>query len=86
MTIAACTFRCGSRQQAGAPTHQRTAYDTQLIVANGDEIVFLSDPSPAADQFFNYDVFAVKLSDGSIRRITATETTEYTRDGLPMER
>ena len=43
----------------------------------GDEILFLSDPSPNADQFFNYDVFTVKVSDGSIRRITATENAEY---------
>jgi dipeptidyl aminopeptidase/acylaminoacyl peptidase len=43
----------------------------------GDEILFLSDPSPNADQFFNYDVFAVKAGDGSIRRITATENAEY---------
>jgi dipeptidyl aminopeptidase/acylaminoacyl peptidase len=55
-----------------------TAYEHSIDWSpNGDEIVFLSDPSPAADQFFNYDVFAVKVSDGSIRRITATETTEY---------
>jgi dipeptidyl aminopeptidase/acylaminoacyl peptidase len=44
---------------------------------NGDEILFLSDPSPNADQFFNYDVFALKVSDGSVRRLTATENAEY---------
>ncbi len=44
---------------------------------SGDELVFLSDPSPNADQFFNYDVFALKLSDSSIRRLTATENAEY---------
>ncbi|HEV3219137.1 MAG TPA: S9 family peptidase [Candidatus Acidoferrales bacterium] len=44
---------------------------------DGSEILFISDPSPNADQFFNYDVFAVKVSDGSIRRITATENAEY---------
>jgi dipeptidyl aminopeptidase/acylaminoacyl peptidase len=43
----------------------------------GDEIVFISDRSPNADQFFNYDVFALKVSDGSIRRLTATENAEY---------
>jgi dipeptidyl aminopeptidase/acylaminoacyl peptidase len=43
----------------------------------GDEIVFISDRSPNPDQFFNYDVFAVKPGDGSIRRITATENAEY---------
>ena len=35
---------------------------------NGDEIVYVSDPSPNADQFFNYDIFAIKVSDGSVRR------------------
>jgi dipeptidyl aminopeptidase/acylaminoacyl peptidase len=43
----------------------------------GDEIVFVSDRSPNADQFFNYDLFAIKVNDGSIRRITATENAEY---------
>src|SRR6202047_4882638 len=31
----------------------------------GDEIVFASDRSPETDQFFNYDLFALKVSDGS---------------------
>ncbi len=44
---------------------------------DGSEILFISDRSPNADQFFNYDVFAVKPCDGSIRRITATENAEY---------
>ena len=43
----------------------------------GDEIAFVSDRSPETDQFFNYDLFALKVSDGSIRRITATENAEY---------
>jgi dipeptidyl aminopeptidase/acylaminoacyl peptidase len=43
----------------------------------GDEIVFASDRSPETDQFFNYDVFALKLGDGSIHRLTATENAEY---------
>jgi len=44
---------------------------------DGSEILFISDRSSNPDQFFNYDVFAVKPSDGSIRRITATESAEY---------
>src|SRR5579871_4361607 len=43
----------------------------------GDEIAFVSDRSPETDQFFNYDLFALKVSDGSNRRITATENAEY---------
>jgi dipeptidyl aminopeptidase/acylaminoacyl peptidase len=43
----------------------------------GDEIVFASDRSPETDQFFNYDLFALKVSDGAARRLTATENAEY---------
>ena len=43
----------------------------------GDEIVFASDASPETDQFFNYDLFALRPSDGSVRRLTATENIEY---------
>ncbi|MBI3403120.1 MAG: S9 family peptidase [Acidobacteria bacterium] len=44
---------------------------------NGDEIVFLTNLAADDDEFFNYDIFALKLSDKSIRRITATENAEY---------
>jgi dipeptidyl aminopeptidase/acylaminoacyl peptidase len=44
---------------------------------DGREILFLSNREPNADEFFNYDVFALKVADGSIRRITATENCEY---------
>ncbi len=44
---------------------------------NGEEIVFISNREPNEDQFFNYDIFALKVSDGSIRRLTATENAEY---------
>ena len=44
---------------------------------DGAEILFASNREPNADEFFNYDVFALRLSDGKIRRITATESCEY---------
>jgi len=44
---------------------------------NGEEILFISNREPNPDQFFNYDVFAVKTTDDSIRRITRTENVEY---------
>ncbi|MGI9074091.1 MAG: hypothetical protein ACR2JB_22885 [Bryobacteraceae bacterium] len=44
---------------------------------DGQELSFVSNREPNSDEFFNYDVFALKLSDGSIRRITATESCEY---------
>ena len=45
---------------------------------NGEEILFVSNREPNEDQFFNYDVFALKVSDDSVRRLTATENAEYT--------
>jgi dipeptidyl aminopeptidase/acylaminoacyl peptidase len=44
---------------------------------NGEELLFLTSRDADDDVFFNYDVFAMKLSDRSIRRITATESIEY---------
>ncbi len=44
---------------------------------DGRELLFESNREPNADEFFNYDVFALALADGSIRRITATESCEY---------
>ncbi|MBI3683396.1 MAG: S9 family peptidase [Acidobacteria bacterium] len=43
----------------------------------GDEILFVSNREPDSDQFFNYDVFTVRPTDSSIRRLTATENAEY---------
>ena len=45
--------------------------------ARAGEIVFVSNRDPDEDQFFNYDLFALKPADGSIRRLTATENIEY---------
>lgn len=44
---------------------------------SGQEIVFVSNREPNADQFFNYDLFALRVADGAIRRLTATENAEY---------
>ena len=43
----------------------------------GSEILFCSDRSPYADQFFHYNIFEVNPSDGSIRELTTIETTQY---------
>jgi dipeptidyl aminopeptidase/acylaminoacyl peptidase len=43
----------------------------------GDEIAFISNREPNEDQFFNYDLFTLRLSDNSIRRLTSTENAEY---------
>ena len=44
---------------------------------DGSEILFCSDRSPYADQFFHYNIYAVNPSDGSIRQLTTIETTQY---------
>jgi dipeptidyl aminopeptidase/acylaminoacyl peptidase len=42
-----------------------------------DEILFVSNREPDADQFFNNDLFSVHAGSGAIRRITTTESAEY---------
>jgi len=44
---------------------------------DGKDIVFISNYEPNPDEFFNYDVFAVRVADGAIRRLTPTENAEY---------
>ena len=44
---------------------------------DGREILFVSNTEENEDQFFNYDVFALRVADRSIRRITSTESAEY---------
>src|SRR5215472_6461002 len=44
---------------------------------DGKEILYLTNPEPNQDEFFNYDVYALKLADNTSRRITATEFIEY---------
>ena len=43
----------------------------------GDEILFVSNREPDADQFFNNDVFAIRAGTGVMRRLTTTENAEY---------
>jgi dipeptidyl aminopeptidase/acylaminoacyl peptidase len=44
---------------------------------DGKEILFVSNREPNQDEFFNYDVFTLRLGDNSIHRLTATEYNEY---------
>jgi dipeptidyl aminopeptidase/acylaminoacyl peptidase len=50
---------------------------------DGKELLYLTNPEPNQDEFFNYDVFALKLADNSFRRITATEFNEYNPQWSP---
>ena len=64
----------GQVQQLTDGTHYEHSIDWS---PNGEEIAFVSNREPNEDQFFNYDIFALKVSDRTIRRITATENAEY---------
>ncbi len=44
---------------------------------NGEEIVFISNREPNPDLFYNPDIFALRVADSSIRRLTATESAEF---------
>ena len=44
---------------------------------DGTEIAYVANPDPNSDEFFHYDVFAVRVTDGTVRRLTAIESTEY---------
>ncbi|MGH9463235.1 MAG: S9 family peptidase [Vicinamibacteria bacterium] len=44
---------------------------------NGEELLFVSNREPDPDRFFNYDIFAVSVADGTIRRLTRSKSAEY---------
>jgi dipeptidyl aminopeptidase/acylaminoacyl peptidase len=44
---------------------------------DGTEIAYVTNPDPNSDEFFHYDIFAIKVADGNVRRLTAMESTEY---------
>jgi dipeptidyl aminopeptidase/acylaminoacyl peptidase len=43
----------------------------------GQELLFLTNRDADDDEFFNYDIYALKLADKSVRRLSATESNEY---------
>ncbi|HJO38134.1 MAG: S9 family peptidase [Vicinamibacterales bacterium] len=44
---------------------------------DGDEILFVSNRGADPDRVFNYDIFAVRVADQTIRRLTDTANAEY---------
>jgi dipeptidyl aminopeptidase/acylaminoacyl peptidase len=44
---------------------------------DGSTILFCSDRSPYADQFFHYNIYALNPASGAIRQLTTLETTQY---------
>ena len=43
----------------------------------GEEILFISNREPDPDRVFNNDIFAVRVADATIRRLTNTKNAEY---------
>jgi dipeptidyl aminopeptidase/acylaminoacyl peptidase len=64
----------GSRQLTPDGIYEEHSIDWS---PRGDEIVFVSNREPDPDLFYNPDVFAVRVADGGIRRLTATESAEF---------
>jgi dipeptidyl aminopeptidase/acylaminoacyl peptidase len=44
---------------------------------DGAALVYLTNRDADHDEFFNYDIYTMKLADRSIRRLTASESNEY---------
>lgn len=44
---------------------------------DGEEVLFVSNREPDPERFFNYDIFAVRVDDKAVRRLTRTENAEY---------
>lgn len=61
------------------PLTPDSIYDEHSIdwSPKGDEIVCVSNREPDPDFFYNPDLFAVRVSDGTLRRLTATESAEF---------
>jgi len=61
-------------RQLTTGTHNEHSIDWS---PNGQDIVFLTSHDFDEDWFFNYDIFTVRVSDGSLHRLTASESAEY---------
>ena len=64
----------------GGPARQLTQgdrYEHSIDWGPNGEILYVQNPEPNADEFFNNDIFAINPATGAIRRLTATEGVEY---------
>jgi len=64
----------GTATQATSGTFEEHSIDWS---PDGREILFISNREPDWDAFYNPDVFALRVADGDVRRLTATESAEY---------
>jgi dipeptidyl aminopeptidase/acylaminoacyl peptidase len=65
---------------AGRQVRQLTKgdyYEHSIDWSPRGEILFVSNHEADPDRHFNYDIFAVKTSDGTVRQITKTKAAEY---------
>jgi dipeptidyl aminopeptidase/acylaminoacyl peptidase len=64
--------------QEPRPLTQDTYYNHSLAWSpKGDEILFVSNREADPDRVFNYDVFALNIARGDIRRLSDTKSAEY---------
>ncbi|MCX6550539.1 MAG: hypothetical protein NTY02_05955, partial [Acidobacteria bacterium] len=60
------------------PLTQDTYYNHSLAWSpKGDEILFVSNREADPDRVFNYDIFAVGIARGDVRRLSNTKSAEY---------
>ena len=52
-------------------------YEHSIDWSATGELLYLSNADADDDEFFNYDLFAMKMADKSVRRLSATESNEY---------
>jgi len=65
---------------AGGAVKQLTQgdrYEHSIDWGPNGEILYVQNPEPNADEFFNNDIFALNPATGAVRRLTATEGVEY---------
>jgi dipeptidyl aminopeptidase/acylaminoacyl peptidase len=67
----------GVADQRKTPLTTGDRQEHSIAWSANDEIVFVSNRETDPDRVHNYDVFAVKVADRSIRQITRTAGTEY---------
>ena len=84
-TAAACSSSWSRRGRRRRASSRTGAYHDHSPVwsPRGDEVAFLSNRAADPDRVFNYDVFAVAVEGGAVRRLTDTPSAEYAPSWSP---